>query len=260
MVGQQTRKVDGVAVVTGKLNVGTLVPQIVYCTVLCLRYWLITRRTVSPDVEGLEFTSLAVSPGIFLLSSLQALYLLSNPSGDVVWRHTPHITSIHSIQYSSELKTFATAAVGDRFIAVFSIDGSSVTSLGSLACTYDVRSFVIQNDTVLALTINGTLDIFHSFNTFDPNKKGGRTKAPSAEIHLKTSHSSKIEIQDAVPRGKQTMFSWIEGAKTGFELVDIHSMSGTIEITIETRREQPQQQVPHPCTESELIQVFETLR
>ena len=134
--------------------------------------------------------------------------------------------------------------MGDRFINVLSINDNKLTRLGSLTCSHDVRSFTIQKDTLLAITVIGTLEVFNSFNTtFEPAKKGGLTKPSNAEIHLITSHTAKIEIQNAIPRGKETSISWIEGAKTGFESIDIHSLSGSVEINIETRREQPQQQV-----------------
>jgi hypothetical protein len=202
---------------------------------------------VSPEVEGLEFTSLAVSSGLFFLSSSQTLFLLSNPAGEIVSQLTAHTTPIHTVQYSPELDVVTTAAVGDRFITVISTDGNQLTRLGSLTCAHDVRAFRLQNDTLIAITVIGTLEIFHSFNTnFEPGKKGGMTKPPNAEIHLITPHSAKIETQDVVPRGKETMISWIEGAKTGFELIDIRSMSGKVNINIETRREQSQQQVNTP--------------
>ena len=201
-------------------------------------------RTVLPEVEGLEFTSLTVSPGKFFLSSSQTLFLLSNPAGEIISQITAHTTPIHTVQYSPELEIVTTAAVGDRFITVVSTEGGQLTRLGSLTCTHDVRAFRLQNETLLAITVIGTLEIFQSFHTnFEPGKKGGLTKPPNAEIHLTTSHVAKVEIQDVVARGTETMISWIEGAKTGFESINIHSMSGKVEVSVETRREQSQQQV-----------------
>jgi len=199
---------------------------------------------VSPEVDGLEFTSLVVSPGKFFLSSSQTLFLLSNPAGDIISQITAHTTPIHTVQYSPELEIVTTAAVGDRFITVVSTEGGQLTRLGSLTCTHDVRAFRLQNETLLAITVIGTLEIFQSFHTnFEPGKKGGLTKPPNAEIYLTTTHAAKVEIQDVVARGKEIMISWIEGAKTGFESINIHSMSGKVEINVETRREQSQQQV-----------------
>ena len=151
------------------------------------------------------------------------------------------------MRYSPELDIVTTAAVGDRFITVISTEGNQLTRLGSLTCTHDVRAFRLQHDTLLALTVIGTLEVFHSYNTsFEPGKKGGMTKPPDAEIHLTTSHAAKIEVQDAVARRKETMISWVEGAKTGFESIDVHSMSGRVEFNVESRREQSQQHVLTP--------------
>lgn len=199
---------------------------------------------MSPELEGLEFTALAVSPKRLFLGSSQTLFLLSNPSGEIITQVTPHTTPIHTIAYSRELDVITTGAVDDRFIAVFSAE-DSLTRLGSLTCTHDVRSLKIYRDTLLAITTVGTLEIFQSFNSgFDSSKKGGLTKPPTAEIHLTTTtHTAKLEVQDVVPSGKGIMISWIEGAKTGFETLEITSFVGKVEINIQTRREQYQQQV-----------------
>jgi hypothetical protein len=198
---------------------------------------------MSPAVEGLEFTALAVSPEAIFLSSLQTLYLLNHSSGEVVTQFTAHTTAIHTIQYSPELNIVTTAAVGDRFITVLSSEANTLTRLGSLTCTHDVRSFILQKDTLLAITVIGTLEVFHSFFTFEVGKKGGLTKPPHAEIHLTTSHRATVEIQDAVPQGKETMISWIEGMKTGFETLNISSLSGKVDLSLETRQGLTQQQV-----------------
>ena len=187
---------------------------------------------------------MTASPENLFLSSSQTLFLLSNPAGETVSQITAHTAPIHTVQYSPELEIVTTAAVGDRFITVVSTEGGQLTRLGSLTCTHDVQAFRLQNETLLAITVIGTLEIFQSFHTnFEPGKKGGHTKPPNAEIHLTTSHTAKVEIQDVVARGKETMISWIEGAKTGFESIDIYSISGKVEINVETRREQSQQQV-----------------
>jgi hypothetical protein len=200
---------------------------------------------LSPEVEGLDFTALAVSVDKFFLSSSQTLFLLGNPSGEVLAQTTAQTTPIHTVIHSPEKNIVATAAIGERFINVFTNESNSLNRIGSLTCTHDIRTFLIQNDTLLAITVIGTLEIFHTFNMdFEPTKKGGMTKPPSAEIHLKTSHASKIEIQNAVPRGKETIISWIEGAKTGFEVINIQSMTGQVEINIESRRDQQPTQVP----------------
>ena len=43
---------------------------------------LLMFRTVSPEVDGLNFTALAVAKEVFFLASSQTLFLLSNPSGE----------------------------------------------------------------------------------------------------------------------------------------------------------------------------------
>lgn len=110
----------------------------------------------------------------------------------------------------------------------------------------------MQEDSLLAITILGTLETFRSFNVgFEPNKKGGLTKPPNAEIQLITPHSAKIEIQDAISRGQETMISWVEGAKTGFELINIEKMENKVELNIQTRREDTSQQQVFPITLSD---------
>jgi hypothetical protein len=197
------------------------------------------RRTVTPKVDGLDFTALAVSADKFFLSSSQTLFLLSNPSGEVLGHTTAQTTEIHTVIHLPDKNIITTAAVGERFINVFTNDSQTLNRIGSLTCTFDVRSFLIQEDSLLAITINGTLEIFRDFSMgFEPTKKGGMTKPPNAKIHLTTSHNSKIEIQDAVSHGKDTLISWTEGAKTGFEVVNLQNMIGETEITIESRPEQ----------------------
>ena len=206
---------------------------------------MLMNRTVSPDIET-ELTSLAWSQEAIFLSSLQILYLVSNPSGKILSTITPHTTPIHTVRSSTESAIVVTAAVGDRFIAVLSSEGNKYTQLGSLICTHDVRTFVIQADILLAITVAGTLEVFHSFSeSFDQSKKGGMRRSPDVEVHLTISHSSsaKLQIQDAVFRGKETVISWIEGAKSGFHTIDIYSMSGKVGINIETRKEPSRQQV-----------------
>lgn len=101
---------------------------------------------------------------------------------------------------------------------------------------------MIQNDTLLAITILGTLEVFREFNSvFDSSKKGGLTRPPNAEVQLTTPHNAKIEIQDVVPRGQETMISWVEGAKTGFEDIDVMKMEGKVELNIQTRRDESAQ-------------------
>ena len=206
---------------------------------------MLMNRTVSPDIET-ELTSLALSQEIIFLSSLQTLYLVSNLSGNILASSTPHTAPIHIVRASQESAIVATAALGDRFIAVISSEGNKLTQLGSLICTHDVRTFVIQADILIAITVVGTLEVFQSFSTrFDRKKKGGMTRSPDVDIHLTISHSSsaKVQIQDAVFREKETIISWIEGAKSGFHSIDIYSMSGKVEINIETRKQQSPQQV-----------------
>ena len=203
-------------------------------------------RTVSPDIEA-EFTSLALSQEIILLSSLQSLYLLSKPSGEILSTITPHTTSIHLVRSLRESMILATSAVGDRFIAVISIEENSFHQMGSLVCTHDVRTFIIHDDTLMAITDVGGLEIFRSFSAnFNRSKKRGLTKAPDVEIHLTTSHLAKLEVQNVTVRGSETIISWIEGAKTGFKTIDISSMSGKVELNIETRKEHAQQMVHLP--------------
>ena len=204
---------------------------------------MLMNRTVSPDLEA-EFTSLALSQEIILLSSVQTLYLVSNPSGKILSSITPHTAPIHIVRSSPESAIVATSAVGDRFIAVLSSEGNMLAQLGSLVCAHDVRTFIIHDDILLAITAIGNLEVFQSFSTsFDRSKKGGLTKSSDIEIHLTTSHSAKLEIQDAVFRGKETVISWIESAKTGFKNIDIHSMSGKVELNVETRKEHSRQHV-----------------
>lgn len=195
----------------------------------------------------MPFTALAVSSTAFFAASSQTLFQISNPSGKVLSQVTPHTTPIHTIEYSSELDVVSTAAVDDRFIAIFSRKGDSLTRLGSLTCTHDVRAFKIHKDTLFAITVIGTLEVFQLFNTsFDSTKKGGLTKPPTAEIHLTTSHVANIEVQDVIPADKDVMISWIEGAKTGFETIEVVSLTGKVKINIQTRKEQSQQQVTPP--------------
>jgi len=203
---------------------------------------------VSPESEG-EVSTLAVSLETLFVASMQALHLLSNPSGKVLASITPHSTSIHTVRYLPISEIVATAAVGDRFIAVISSGGNKLTHWGSLICTYDVRAFTIKENDLFAITALGTLEVFQSFSTgFDRQKKGGMTRNPDIEIHLKTSHAAKIEIQNAVFREKaeEITVSWMEGAKTGFKDIDISSMSGKVKINVETRKDLTQPQVASP--------------
>lgn len=221
--------------------------------------WLIV-RTVSPDLEGMEFSSLALSKDHFFCSAAETLYQLSKPDGKVVTQVVPHMMPIHTVQYSTDADIVVTAAVGDRFINIFSYKGRSLNRLGSLTCTHDVRSFVILKSTLLAITTIGTLEVFHSFySDFDISKKGGLTKPPSATIQLTTSHKGDIQIQDVTPRGKIVVISWVEGAKLGFESIDINNISGKVEISVETRQERPQEQVSPPFPNAMADEDFKTI-
>jgi hypothetical protein len=202
------------------------------------------RRTITPEVEGLDFTALAVAAEKFFLSSSQTLYLLSNPSAEILAHTTAQTTPIHTIIYSPEKNVLSTAAVGERFINVFTNESDSLNRIGSLTCAHDVRTFLVQDDTLLAITVVGTLEVFQLFDIgFDSTRKGGMTKPPNAVLRLTASHGSKIEIQDAVPRGQDTLVSWVEGGKTGFESLNLHTITGETEITIESRRDQQTTQV-----------------
>ena len=198
-----------------------------------------------PVSEALEFSSICLGQDIIFLSSLQTLYMLSNPSGEVLSQVVPHTSPIHTIRYSPELNTVATAAVGDRFISISSVISSkSPSRLGSLTCPHDVRTFTTDDDTLFAITSIGTLEIFYAFNTrFEPGKKGGLIRIPDAEVELSTTPPSKIEIQDITLRENQITLSWIQGAKTGFELIDRKGLTGKVTHNIELRRETTQQEV-----------------
>jgi hypothetical protein len=227
--------------------------------------WKLRTRTVSPDLEGTEFSSLALSKDHFFCSAAETLYQLSKPDGKIITQVVPHMMPIHTVQYSTDADVVVTAAVGDRFINIFSYKGDSLNRLGSLTCTHDVRTFTVVKSTLLAITTMGTLEVFHSFySDFEPGKKGGLTKPPSASVHLTTSHHAEIQIQDVTPRGKKVIISWVEGAKLGFESIDINNTSGKVEINVETRQEPSQEQVtPHPfCpTDSKFTnQDFQTIR
>ena len=174
---------------------------------------------------------------------------------------TAHTTPIHTIRISPDNSTIATAAIGDRFINVLSLSKGQLARLGSLTCSHDVRSFTLQAESLLAITVIGTLEVFHEYNmNFEPGKKAGLTKPPATEIQLRTPRASNIEIQDVIARGKETLICWVEGAKTGFEVINIYDKLGKVEISIQTRKEQGPQQVSHSQSADLLIAVFETLR
>jgi len=174
---------------------------------------------------------------------------------------TAHTTPIHTIRISPDNSTIATAAIGDRFINVLSLSKGRLARLGSLTCGHDVRSFTLQAESLLAITVIGTLEVFHEYNiNFEPGKKAGLTKPPTTEIQLTTPHASNIEIQDVIARGKETLICWVEGAKTGFEVINIHDKLGKVEMTVQTRKEQGPQQVTNSQSGNLLIAVFNTLR
>ena len=233
----------GHVVMMGKLSVGIQELGAVYCISTSLEFRA-DCRILTPDTDTSEYTALIVSKDFLAVASLQTLFLLAHQSGDILSQVTAHTTPIRTIRFSPRLDVLATAAVGDRFIAVFSTEDNKLERIGSLTCTHDVQNFIIQDEILLAITVLGTLEVFHSFHAnFEPGKKGGLTKAPSAEISLTTSHNAPIEIVDVVPRGNETMISWLEGVKIGFERIDIQSISGKVELDIQTRQEQTQQQV-----------------
>jgi hypothetical protein len=180
-----------------------------------------------------------------LLASSQTLVQLSRPGGDIISQVTAHTSPIHTILVSPDHSTITTAAVGDRFINVLSLSKTGLARLGSLTCSHDVRTFTLHQQTLLAITVIGTLEVFHEYGVnFEPGKKGGMTKPASAEIRLTTAHRAKIEVQDVVVRGKETLIAWVEGAKIGFEGIDIAGQEGKIEIEVQTRKEQGPKQVP----------------
>lgn len=200
---------------------------------------------MSPDLEGAEFSSLTVSKDYFFCSAAETLYQLSKSDGKILTQVVPHMMPIHSVQYLPELDLVVTAATGDRFINIFSTNGTSLNRLGSLTCTHDVRTFAIQQSTLLAVTTIGTLEVFHSFHSnFEPGKKGGMTKPPDASIHLAIPQHADVRIQNATTTGKNVIISWVEGAKLGFESIDISNMTGKVEINVETRQQQAKEQVP----------------
>jgi U3 small nucleolar RNA-associated protein 5 len=186
---------------------------------------------------------LALSPNLLLASS-QTVFQLSRPEGNVVSQVTAHTTPIHTILVSPDHSRIATAAVGDRFINVLSLSKTGLARLGSLTCSHDVRTIALHQQTLLAITVIGTIEVFHDYGAnFEPGKKGSMTKPASVEIRLTTPHRAKIEVQDVVVRGKETLVAWIEGAKTGFEEIDFAGQQGKIEIKVQTRKEQDQKQV-----------------
>jgi hypothetical protein len=103
--------------------------------------------------------------------------------GEVLVRTTAQTTDIHRVINLSEKNIIATAAVGERYINVFIIESRKLNRIGSLTCTLDVRAILIQDDdTLLAITVNGTLEILRDFSIgFEPTKKGGITKPPNAK-------------------------------------------------------------------------------
>ena len=173
---------------------------------------------------------------------------------------TAHTTPIHTIHISPDKSTIATAATGDRFINVLALSNGQLARLGSLTCTHDVRTFTLQAKSLLAITVIGTLEVFHDYNVnFEPGKKAGLTKPPTTEIQLTTPYAKNIEIQDVIARGKETLICWVEGAKTGFEVINIYDKSGKVEITVQTRKELGPQHVSNSKSEDLLIVVFKTL-
>lgn len=204
----------------------------------------INHRTVSPELEGAEFSSLTVSKDYLFCSAAETLYQLSKSDGKILTQVVPHMMPIHSVQYLPESDLVVTAAIGDRFINIFSSNGTSLNRLGSLTCTHDVRTFAIQKSTLLVVTTIGTLEVFPSFHSnFEPGKKGGMTKPPDVSINLITSQHADVRIQNVTARGKKVIISWVEGAKLGFESIDINSMTGKVEINVATRQEQTEEQV-----------------
>jgi WD40 repeat protein len=210
-------------------------------------------------VRGLEFTALNVHADTIFLSSSETLFVLSAPSGTVITQDTAHTTPIRSIHYSPEQQILSTTATGDRFIPIYSYTNQTLARLGSLTCTHDVRNLILHNDTLLAITIDGTLEIFNSYYTgFEPGKKGGMTKPPSAEIQLR-GKDRKLEVLDVSPRGREVLVSWVEAGKMGFEVLNLEKVVGKVHLNIETKQAEPSElQVPRSVRPSNIV--YETVQ
>ncbi|KAH3676191.1 hypothetical protein WICMUC_002213 [Wickerhamomyces mucosus] len=161
-------------------------------------------------INALRVIEYERKPHLLLASHSISLYDLQ--TNEVIKTFPGHISPIHSIVPLDNSSYFITAAHGDRFINIYSLDDSFSSVLVTQS---DVLSISYNEKQVTAVTEDGIVEVFNDILTkpaqSNNRKKGQQSKQSNFKIELKRTNSSEqLKIDYAFIDQGFIKLSWLE--------------------------------------------------
>jgi U3 small nucleolar RNA-associated protein 5 len=174
-----------------------------------------------------------------LLLASHSVYLVDIETHDIVMTFPGHVTPIHALLPMSDGVHFITAADGDRFINIYSTEGTPTV----LVTQSNVLSVSHNDETVTAITEDGFVEVFtnvlkkqqqqQSTTGAKSNKKRvQQSKQSDFKIQLTRPNSDPLKIEDAFISPEFITITWLEDQSIPyFEKIKVIDLSETTTIT-----------------------------
>jgi U3 small nucleolar RNA-associated protein 5 len=141
-----------------------------------------------------------------LLLAAHSIHLVDIQTKEAIKTFPGHISLIHTV-FPINSTSFITAAQGDRFINIYSLDSAPVV----LVAQSNVLSVSYANETVSAVTDDGIVELFQNVLTkTNTKRKGAPSKQSNATIKLQRPAGTQLTIEGSFVEDSQITITWLE--------------------------------------------------
>lgn len=171
-----------------------------------------------------------------LLLASHSVYLIEIETQKVVKTFPGHITPIHTLLLLNDGINFITAASGDRFINIYSLEGSSSV----LVAQSDVLKISINNNNneiISVITEDGFIEIFKDFLKQDKivksnnKRKSQQSKLSDFKVYLKRPNLDVLKIEDCFVLNDFILITWLEDQNVPyFEKIKLSNLKESNEL------------------------------
>jgi U3 small nucleolar RNA-associated protein 5 len=156
-----------------------------------------------------------------LLLAAHSIHLVDIQTREAIKTFPGHISLIHTV-FPINSTSFITAAQGDRFINIYSLDSAPVV----LVAQSNVLSVSYANETVSAVTEDGIVEVFQNVLTkTNTKRKGAPSKQSNATIKLQRQEGTQLTIEGSFVEDSQITITWLEeGLIPYFERIGLEGL------------------------------------
>lgn len=162
-----------------------------------------------------------------LLLASHSIHLVDIETKETVKTFPGHISVIHTVKQITNT-AFITAAQGDRFINIYSLDTSPVV----LVAQSNVLSVSYANATVSAVTKDGIIEVFDNVLTKSTIKKrGAPSKQSNHTVRVQRADGTQLTVQDSYMEKGTLTVTWLEeGLIPYFENIALESLTENLVV------------------------------